>query len=305
MGKGTRGNAPRELSEPTRGLEGPGTGGDAPAASPAPVSPPVSEPQTAATTGESAIDLAEVHRMAAEAAAGFPGHLNEALCGKLRLHVTELASGELREMLAGVTGLRKLLGKADGPPIDEVIESGVVPALIRMLRLAPSPGPQRSIVFEAAWCVTNIASGDHRQAAYVVERDAVPALLPLLRSNDPELVEQAAWAIGNISGDSTEFRDLVLSAGTLDVLCPIMMRGSRPTEDECQRLSISAQRTIAWTASNLMRGKPGPSLDYARQILAPIAAVITATDDEILSDAGFCICCVCPCAAGGPTPAVL
>lgn len=55
---------------------------------------------------------------------------------------------------------------------------------------------------------------------------AIPLFVRLLSSPNLDVVEQAAWALGNISGDSIPYRDMVLSAGALpilssiDVVCP-------------------------------------------------------------------------------------
>ena len=56
-----------------------------------------------------------------------------------------------------------------------------------------------TLQIEAAWCLTNIASGDQEQTKTVL--NAVPYLVQLLSSDDNALQEQAAWTLGNIAGD--------------------------------------------------------------------------------------------------------
>lgn len=50
----------------------------------------------------------------------------------------------------------------------------------------------------------------------------MPVFIDLLHSPESDVREQAVWALGNIAGDSTGLRDVVLKAGALPPLVPFL-----------------------------------------------------------------------------------
>ena len=116
-----------------------------------------------------------------------------------------------------------------GPPIDEVVELGVLPRFVQML--APKTEPKLQVAnthahtqththaytrahahththtlwcgvphplpqFEACWVVTNVASGSREQTQTVVDAGAVPALVLLVDSPHENIQEQVRGGEG-------------------------------------------------------------------------------------------------------------
>ncbi len=85
-------------------------------------------------------------------------------------------------------------------------------------------------------------------------------------------------SIGNVAGDGTNFRDIILHHGALPAVVANIMNPQ----------NLSLLRNCTWTLSNFCRGKPQPKLSSILPALPALQnLLISNVDQEAMIDGTF------------------
>ncbi|KAM4750238.1 importin subunit alpha-8 [Anableps anableps] len=200
---------------------------------------------------------------------------NDTVSVRIEDIIRDVNSEDREAQTRGCQAARKLLSKGSDPPLKEIIDTGILSQFVAFLSTE-----EPTLQFEAAWALTNIASGTSWHTQQVVAHGAVPAFINLLASPLLHISEQAVWALGNIAGDGAAYRDVLIE---YNVIPALLARISPDTP-------VGYLRNLTWTLSNLCRNKnPCPPLSAVQQMLPSLIQLLHLSDKDILSDACWAI----------------
>lgn len=195
---------------------------------------------------------------------------------ELKLAMAYQGKGVMQKRVDALRELRRLLSRAETPPIETALKAGAIPLLVQCLSFG-SPDEQ---LLEAAWCMTNIAAGKPEETKALLP--ALPLLIAHLgeKSSLP-VAEQCAWAVGNVAGEGEELRNVLLSQGALPPLARMMLPNKGSTV-----------RTAAWALSNLIKGpdpKAASELIRIDGVLDAVLRHLRKADDELATEVAWVV----------------
>ncbi|ELW54529.1 Importin subunit alpha-2 [Tupaia chinensis] len=196
--------------------------------------------------------------------------------------VKGINGNNLESQLQAAQAARKLLSREKQPPLDNIIRAGLIPKFVSFLgRNDCSP-----IQFESARALTHIASGTSEQTKAVLDGGAIPAFISLLASPHTHSSEQAVWALGNIAGHGSVFRDLVINSSS----APAVLA------DTCWAISYLTDGPNEWiemvvktgVVPQLVKLLGATELPIVTPALRAIGNIVPGTDEQtqVVIDAG-------------------
>lgn len=189
--------------------------------------------------------------------------------------IQDILSNQYQNEIKGLNEIKMILSLPKTNYIDDVIKSGIVPTLMRMALTRP-----HEFAYQLCWVICNIGCGDSLSTRYLIRINTLDFFDQIfyLEPNSYELCDQIVWAIGNIAGDCTNHRNIVSSS---NVFNKILAYAEILPLDQTEK-----QSNLAWTMTNLVRGKPIAKVEITVSIKKHLLKVFLYFNDfEILTDA--------------------
>jgi importin subunit alpha-1 len=178
-------------------------------------------------------------------------------------YINQFKSENYDSQYIGLVGLRKILSNSN--TVQEVINHGLVYDFIKYL-----DHQLPEYIFEAVWCLINIASGTAEQTNSIISKGGVEKLINLIDYPIVEIQEQAIWAVGNIAGTSIKIRDMIIDR---DGLKRIVKSLSLAETENLLKQSI-------WAISNFCRFRSPPGYEHLKPCLDHVIGSLYKLDDN-------------------------
>ena len=206
-----------------------------------------------------------------------PAFAKGSFCGVFHrpsLTVEEIKTGifstDFKVAFKATQAARSILSCEKNPPINALIDAGIVPKLVEFLSVSsPDQQETNAMLFEAAGALTNIAAGNSLQTRVVIEAGAVPHFIRLLEYPDLKVTDMAVQALGNITGDGSELCDLVTNLG---IIKPLLNKVKL-------NISDAFHRNVVWTISNICKN---PTVEMINQVLPTLNKLMASHEDTVV-----------------------
>jgi hypothetical protein len=171
---------------------------------------------------------------------------------------------------AGAQGIREVLF-GDPSNVTEVINACAVPLLAKLLKKDELPAVQ----FEAASALAKVTSSTTEQPAIMLNTpDLMKNLVKLLGSPHTDICGLAAYALGNVEGEFTRFRDIVLEHGVIAELIRLL---------KLTKIKTVLRRHLMLIALKMCRGDPPPRFSAIEAVIPVVIEMTQFSDREVMA----------------------
>ncbi|RCI03158.1 Importin alpha subunit (Karyopherin alpha subunit) (Serine-rich RNA polymerase I suppressor protein) [Rhizopus stolonifer] len=178
-----------------------------------------------------------------------------------------LYSADPDQIRQSIRLLRRYLtqGHSDETSVNDILGLDILPRIKELLEADLG----NTIKFECAWIVTNIAAGMTEQTNAVIQAGFVDVLLKSMSDTKSklDLKAQAAWALGNIAGESPQYREELMKKGFTHSIVTVLNSIYDEAYDEAtysqyehgkmrfaEEEDYANVEALLWALSNMSRG---------------------------------------------------
>ncbi|XP_015764342.1 PREDICTED: importin subunit alpha-4-like [Acropora digitifera] len=167
---------------------------------------------------------------------------DDSLQGKsLHSIVVNASSQDPTEQLGAVQAARKLLSKDRNPPIDELIESGILPVLVKCLEredklqfaglviktvkyhlVLISFATQITFLRNVTWVIVNLCRNKDPAPPMDTIKEVLPALALLIHHQDLNILVDTVWALSYLTDGGNHQIQVVIDSGVVPFLVPLL-----------------------------------------------------------------------------------
>jgi importin subunit alpha-6/7 len=122
--------------------------------------------------------------------------------------------------------------------------------------------------------VGNIVTGDDSQTQFIINLNALPALLWMLDNAKKNIRKEACWTISNITAGTAEQIQAVINANVFPKLIELL-----------QSSEFDIQKEAAWAASNATSGGTPEQIMYLVQqgVIPPLCTLLSVLDSKVIT----------------------
>ena len=242
------------------------------------------------------------------------------LIAQLPKFVQGLLYGTIDKQVECCHSICEISSSIEDDPFDVLIESGIVPHLIKYLKMDANNDNKHiecisKLQVDAVCILCDISgSSDSKHRQILVSNGVIKPLVNLMLSPNKDVSEKVVWTLGNIAGDSVQHRDKVLSTDVLTNLrhlenrcIDVLNTSTANTRDKkldvdtdvTQLLQDSNKKNclesiqlltgVSWALRKLCFGNPGPDSKYIKDLIEMLNEMLklSTSDTEILQDVAW------------------